>query len=276
MHGVVLADDTTPTPPAAPAVDATPEAPAASAPRWPRGVIDRPLTLPGQLVLAGGDVIGLNTVVMTPTGSTTSMGFLADVALGYGVNDDLEVNAITPNYTFTLKDFEIKGPLDIGIGYKLLRGAAGGKLEMIARAIGGYDLNAEAVRPVRLGLHVQYNLTPTLAVFTHDIGLGNAGISIAVDGDPKPISLTLPVGVGMQVAPALWIEADTAAATSIQIANSANKLITDTTPLLATAIYNLMAGHLDAIAYFGFGDVQAAGDTFTFGVGMRYYAGKVD
>src|SRR6185436_12572204 len=189
MHGVALADDTAPTPPTAPAVNATPEAPAVT-PRWPRGVIDRPLTLPGQLVLAGGDVIGLNTVVMSPAGSTTSMGWLADVALGYGVNDDLEINAITPNYTFTLKDFEIKGPLDIGVGYKLLRGAAGGKLEMIARAISGYDLNASAVRPVRLGLHVQYNLTPTLAVFTHDIGLGNAGISIAVDGDPKPISLT--------------------------------------------------------------------------------------
>lgn len=258
MHGVALADDAPP------------------APRWPHGVIDRPLTLPGTLVLAGGDVIGLNSVVMTETGSSTSMGWLADVAFGYGINDDLEVNAITPNYTFALKDFEIKGPLDVGVGYKVLRGAAGGKLEMIARAIGGYDLNASALRPLRLGVHVQYNLTPTLAVFSHDIGLGNAGISIAVDGDPKPVTLTLPIGIGIQAAPELWIEADTAPISTLNLSGASNRFITDATPLLATAIYSVMAGHVDAIAYFGFGDVQAAGDTITFGVGLRYYAGAVD
>jgi hypothetical protein len=273
MHGAALADDAAPMPPTTPSVSAEPDASAVSAPRWPHGVIDRPLTLPGELVVAGFDVLGLSTVAMD---STSSMGWLADVAIGYGVTSDLEVNAITPNYTFALTDFEIKGPLDVGVGYKLLRGAAGGKLEMIARAIGGYDLAAETVRPLRLGVHVQYNITAKLAVFTHDIGAGNAGLSIAVDGDPKPVGITLPVGIGYQVAPELWIEANTAPISMLNIANGSNQFISDITPLLATGVYNVMAGHLDAIGYFGFTDLQQAGDTVTFGVGLRYYAGNVD
>jgi hypothetical protein len=253
------------------------EVAAVSAPRWARGVVDRVLTLPSGLVVAGGDVIAVNTVTTDMAGvSTTNMSWLADVAAGYGVTDDLEINLITPNYTFALDDFEAKGSLDVGVGYKLLRGAAGGKLEMIARGIGGYDLNAEVARPVRIGFHVQYNVTPRLGVFTHDIGVGNAGISLGVEGDKKPISLTLPIGVGYQVTPALWIEADTAPITSLNLANTSDVFISDVTPALATAVYNFMDGRVDALAYVGFANVQHAGDTYTFGAGLRYYAGKVD
>jgi hypothetical protein len=252
----------------------SPVAAVAGAPRWPRGAIDRPLTLPAELVVAGFDVVGASTVAMA--GASPSLGWIAGLAAGYGVTDGLEINAVTPNYTFALKDFEIKGALDIGVGYKLLRGAAGGKLEMIARAIAGYDLNASAARPLRLGVHVQYNITPRIAVFTHDIGLGNAGLSIAVEGDPRPIGLTLPIGVGVQASPSLWIEADTAPFSMLDVSGGDTQSIGDVTPLLATAIYNLMDGHLDAIGYFGFTDLQQAADTVTFGVGVRYFAGRID
>jgi hypothetical protein len=273
------ADDAAPAPSpmtadADPSLRSSPET--ASVPRWPRRVIDRPLTLPGELAVAGFDVIGLSTVTTTTMGTSSSLGWLAGLAAGYGVTDSLEINAITPNYTFALTDFEIRGALDIGVGYKLLRGAAGGKLEVIARAIAGYDLNESAARPIRIGVHAQYNLTPRIAIFTHDIGVGNAGLSIAVEGDPRPIGLTLPIGVGAQVSPALWVEADTAPFSMLAIADGEDQLISDVTPLLATAVYNLMAGHLDAIGYFGFTDLQQASDTVTFGVGVRYFAGNVE
>lgn len=278
---IAAADGAAPAPPATTAdadrsLRASPEAAMASMPRWPRRVIDRPLTLPGELVVAGFDVIGLSTVATTMMGTSASLGWLAGLAAGYGVTDSLELNAVTPNYTFALTDFEIRGALDIGVGYKLLRGAAGGKLEVIARVIAGYDLNASAARPIRIGVHAQYNLTPRIAIFTHDIGAGNAGLSIAVDGDPGTVGVTLPIGVGIQATPALWIEADTAPFSMLAIADGEHQLISDVTPLLATAIYNLMAGHLDAIGYFGFTDLQQASDTVTFGVGVRYFAGNVD
>jgi hypothetical protein len=280
MHGVAFSDDAAPVAqppdPSDPSISSTSETPPVTTPRWPRGVIDRPLTLPAQLGVAGFDVLGLSTVETTMMQTSSSLGWLASLAAGYGVTDSLEINAVTPNYTFALEDFEIKGALDLGVGYKLLRGAAGGKLEVIARAVAGYDLNASLARPIRLGVHAQYNITPKIAVFTHDIGLGNAGLSIAVDGESKPIGLTLPVGVGIQALPELWIEADTAPISMLSISDGDTQLISDVTPLLATAVYNLMAGHLDALGYFGFTDLQQAADTVTFGVGVRYYAGTVD
>lgn len=246
--------------------------------RYPGEVINRPLTLPRGLLLAGGDVVAFNTVTVDLTNGTTSssLGMSADIALGYGVTDDLEVNTITPTYAFGVKDFEIKGSFDVGIGYKLLRGAAGGKLELIARAVLGYDTLGEALRPLRVGVQAQYNVTPKICIVSHDIGVGNAGLSFALDGDPKPIFGTLPIGVGFQATPQIYIELDTSVLTTLELSNSATVSIADITPVALTLVYNTMARHLDVLAYAGFGDVQNAGDTYNFGIGARYYAGSVD
>jgi hypothetical protein len=67
MQGAALSDDAVPAPqqpdpdPGGQSITETPAPPPAGTPRWPRGVIDRPLTLPGQLVVGGADVLGLNT-----------------------------------------------------------------------------------------------------------------------------------------------------------------------------------------------------------------------
>ncbi len=259
---------------APPVADGTPAA------RWPKGVIDRPLTLPAGLGLAGADVI-IYTKVVDPSSTTggTTVGVAPDIALGYGVTDDFEINTLTPTYAFpATPDGSIKGPLDAGIGYKLLRGALDGKLEVIARAVIGYDIEAEYFRPLRIGLQAQYNATPKIAILSHDTGLGNAGIGIFVDGPAgvdKPVYLTLPVGVAYQATPELWIEADTSIFSTINISNTTTNSISDVTPLAVTGIYNTLDGHLDLLGYFSFGDLQHAGDTISFGVGFRYYPGKV-
>ena len=289
LGGIALADDqpthaaaaaaTDPSAGAAPTGAAAVEAKVPAA-RWPTAVFDRPLTLPAALALVGADfvVAEITTVTVTPTGAMTThaTGRLLDAAVGYGVTDDFEINTLTPTYAIrTSPDGSAKGPLDLGIGYKLLRGAIDGKLEVIARAVIGYDLDASAVRPLRLGVQVQHNLTPKLAIISHDLGTGNAGISIALDGTVKPVYLTLPVGIGFQATPVLWIEADTLLFPSIKISSSATTTIADVTPLFLTGIYNAMAGHLDLLGYVGFGDLQHAGDSFSLGVGFRYYPGRV-
>lgn len=256
----------------------TPDAGPVAAPRFPGEVINRPLTLPSGLLLAGGDIIAFNRITVDMTNNTTrsSLGMSAAIALGYGVTDDLEVNTITPTYVFGVKDFEIEGSFDVGIGYKLLRGAAGGKLELIARAVLGYNAQDEALRPLRVGVHAQYNVTPQICIVSHDIGVGNAGLSIALDGDPKPIFGTLPIGVGIQATPQIYLELDTSLLTTLEISSSTTVSIADLTPIAVTFVYTTMARHLDVLAYAGFGDVQNAGDTYNVGIGVRYYAGSVD
>jgi hypothetical protein len=261
-----------------PATDGgAPVAPTADAPRWPRPVIDRPLTLPGGLVMAGPDVLATNTLAVTMTGSSSSLAETADFAIGYGVTDDLEINTLTPTYGFTLRpEGSAKGVIDTGAGFKALRGALDGKLELIARAVGGYDLGAAMARPLRLGVQAQYNATPKLAIVSHDIGLGNAGISIGIGGMRKPSFLTLPVGVAVQATPELWIEADTALVASIEInSDASNTFISDVTPVFVTGIYNTLGGRLDVLGYVGFNDAQHAADTVLFGAGARYYVGKL-
>lgn len=284
LAGTAVADDAT-APDAgggdgagAPAVDpaAPPAEPATAAVRWPENVFDRPLTLPKAVLLVGPDLLVSKILTVTATSSSSSTVESAYLTAGYGITDDLEVNTLTPTYGFTLHpNGSAKGPLDIGVGYKILRGAAGGKLEVIARAVGGYDLNAEAARPIRIGVQVQYNLTPKVAVLTHDVGLGNLGLVIATAGDPKPIGLTVPVGIGVKATPALWVEADASVIPNLKLKDGATVTIGDLTPLFVTGVYNVMDRHLDLIGYAGFGDLQNAGDTVFFGIGARYYAGSL-
>jgi hypothetical protein len=228
-------------------------------------------------VLAGPDLLATNTLAVTMTSSLSSLVETADLAVGYGVTDDLEINTLTPTYGLTLDpNGTAKGAFDVGVGVKLLRGALDGKLEVIARGVGGYDLSTSAARPIRLGVQVQYNATPKLAIVSHDIGLGNAGIAIGVDGMSKPIFVTLPVGVAFQATQELWIEADTALVPSVKInSDASNAFISDVTPVFATGIYNTLGGRLDVLGYVGFNDAQHAGDTILFGAGARYYIGKL-
>ncbi|CAN5178451.1 hypothetical protein BH11MYX1_BH11MYX1_04440 [soil metagenome] len=274
LGGVALADDQ-PADPAAP--DGVPPAS-----RWPKGVIDRPLTLPAGLGLVGADLV-LST---TPGTTGTEFAVLPDLALGYGVTDDLEISTLTATYGFRASPRgTLKGNLDVGIGYKLLRGALDGKLEVVARAIVGYDIDGESFRPLRIGVQAEYNATPKFAILSHDTGAlpvgGNAGIVIGLDNPAgmstaaKPVYLTLPIGVAYQATPELWIEADTVLASSIKISNAPNQSIADVTPAFLTGIYNTMEGHLDLFGYAGFYDLQHASDSYSFGVGFRYYPGKL-
>jgi hypothetical protein len=259
-----------------PVTDAAPAA--AATPRYPTEVINRPLTLPAGLALAGADVIAFNSITVDATTmmSSSELGVAGALAAGYGVTDELEINTIAPTYAFALKEFEAKGALDVGVGFKLLRGALDGKLEVIARAVAGYDFKGEAARPIRIGIHAQYNATPKLCIVSHDLGLGNAGVSIAVDGDPKPVFATLPIGVGFQASSALYAEVNTAVLPILEISKTETQTIADVTPATLTLVYNTLEGHLDLLGYAGFGDLQEAGDTYSFGAGARYYLGAVE
>jgi hypothetical protein len=192
--------------------------------------------------------------------------------LGYGITDDLEVQV---PYAFATREFEAKGSLNVDIGYKLLRGAMDGKLEAIARVRGGYNLLGEVANPVMLGVHVQYNITDTLAVIS---GFPSTQqLSIAVDGPmgaPKPIDLNLPIGVGYQATPLLYLQVDTKLA-RLGLRDSSNAfLFADTTPAALTVTYNVVNA-LDVHASIGTDLSNAPGDALSFLVGVVFYAGKL-
>lgn len=239
------------------AEETIPEAPAA---RWPRAVIARPLTLPSGVFQAGLDEVSNNDVSIL--GSR--------LVAGYGINDKLEATAF---YSFTTKDFEAKGSLDVNIGYAAIRGAAGGKLEVVPRATVGYSVLAEGLNPLAVGAQVQYNLSDKLCVITP-----GGQLVAALEGDAKPIVLGLPVAVGFQATPELYFQVDTTLA-SIKIANSENAFIfADSTPAALTGIYNAIPA-LDVMAGLAMnatppGDA-GVGDTLAFLLGVRYYGGQL-
>ena len=234
----------------------------APAPRYPRSVIARPLTLPSGIAMLGADA--------TANHDFSAMG--GTPIVGYGFTDDFEVQV---PYSFSAKDFEAKGSVAVDAGYKLLRGAVDGKLEAIARVRGGYNALDEAATPLLLGVHVQYNFTPTVAVISGYAGTQQLRISLADDATmAKPVDFSLPIAVGYQPTPELYLQVDTKLAT-INIHDSANTLIgKDTTPAALTVVYNVINA-LDVQAALATDLSNSPGDALSFLVGARYYAGQL-
>ncbi|MBP6632767.1 MAG: hypothetical protein KBG28_27610 [Kofleriaceae bacterium] len=103
-------------------------------------------------------------------------------------------------------------------------------------------------------------------------------LSVALAGDPKPITFGLPVAVGFQATPELYLQLDTTLAT-FSISNSANAFIfADTTPMSVTASYNVMPA-LDVSAGLALNltppDPAGVGDTLAVLLGARYYIGQL-
>ena len=232
------------------------------APRYPRSVIARPLTLPKNVAMLGADA--------TANHDFSAMGGAPIV--GYGITDKLEVQV---PYAFATRELEARGSLGLDVGYVIVRGAVDGKLEAIARIRGGYNMLDSAATPLMLGAHVQYNVTPWLALISGVPGTQQLKISLAKDAMMKqPVDLSVPLGIGVQPTPELYLQLDTKLV-QLDISDSANALIgKDMTPLALTVIYNVINA-LDVQAAIGTDVSNSPGDALTFLVGARYYAGQL-
>lgn len=230
--------------------------------RFPRSVIARPLTLPKGLAMLGADA--------TANHDFSAMGGAPIV--GYGFTDDFEVQV---PYSFATKEFEAKGSVAVDAGYKLLRGAADGKLEAIARVRGGYNALDSVATPLLAGVHVQYNFTPTIAIISGYAGTEQIRVSLSEDAMmAKPIDISLPIALGYQPTPELYLQLDTKLA-QINLHDSANAFIgADTTPAALTVVYNVINA-LDVQAAIATDLSNSPGDALSFLVGARYYAGQL-
>jgi hypothetical protein len=224
--------------------------------RYPRAVIARPLTLPQAIVVVGGD-LGANNDLSAVGGTPI---------IGVGITDNLEVQV---PYAFAARELEPRGSLSVDVGYKLVRGAVDGKLEIIARARAGYSLLDDEAMPYSLGVHVQYNVLPWLAVIT-----GAPGTEQVRFASPSTVDLSLPLAIGVQVSPVVYLQLDTKLAQIALHDSDSMMLGTDTTPIALTAVWN--AWHaLDVQAAIGTDLTTGPGDALWFLVGARYYAGDL-
>lgn len=239
------------------------ETPPASepAPRYPRAVIARPLTFPSGVFAFGFDA-GANSDFSEMTGSPI---------IAYGITDELEVQV---PYTFATRDFEARGSIALDAGYAVIRGALDGKLEAVARIRGGYNALDSVATPLMIGVHVQYNIMPWLAVISGVPGSQQLRISLAQDENAmKPIDVSLPFGIGVQPLDTLYFQLGTKLV-QLNIHESENAIIgKDATPLALTIVWNAIAP-LDLQAIVGT-DLNDPKNSMTFLVGARYYAGQL-
>jgi hypothetical protein len=248
--------------PATPDVEVSAAAPSAvPSPRYPRAVIARPLTFPEGVLSVGADAGG-NHDFSAMTGTPIA---------GYGITDKLEVQV---PYAFAARDFEARGIVGADVGYAVVRGALDGKLEAVARVRTGYDTLALDAAPLSLGVHVQYNVTPWLALVSGVPGTQQLRIALAENADGvRPIDLAFPLGVGVQAAETIFFQVDTRLA-QVDIHDSENVVFgKDAVPVSLTLVWNALPA-LDLQGAIGT-DLMEARDALTFLVGARYYAGKL-
>lgn len=230
--------------------------------RYPRSAIARPLTLPEGLVAIGADATS-NRDFSSATGAPIA---------GYGITDKAEIQV---GYAFATRELEPRGTVAVDFGYAVIRGALDGKLEAVARARAGYDVLGTVVPPLMFGLHVQYSLTPWLALISGTAGSQQLAISVADSADDtRPSYVQLPLGMGVQATDELYLQLDTKLG-RIGMNDSEHALIgRDETPLAVTVVYNIMNA-LDVQASVGADVSSDVGDTLSLLVGARYYAGDL-
>jgi hypothetical protein len=217
----------------------------------PQEIIMRPLTTPGSQITVGGDLV----FPINPD----AFDFIGlNLGGSYGVDDKIEVGAA---YFFALKDFEAKGDLGVQAAYNIMEG----NLSVAADVATGYDLVAEGMDNLDLGARIRFRLNDQLAITSP-----GGQLSIALDGDPKPITLGLPVGVAMQVSPQLYAFVNTELA-NISISNSETVVFgSDYIPLSVGAFFS-PSNTMDFGAAVGWFDLKESSDFIIGSVSARLH-----
>ena len=194
----------------------------------PQEIIMRPMTTPASQITVGGSL----GILIAPDPIGTAMG----LALGgsYGVSEKIEVGA---SYGFSLKEFEAKGNLGVA-----------------ANLTAGYSIVGEAINPLGLGARVRFRLNDKLAIQSP-----GSQLQIALDGDPKPITLGLPVGVAYQASPQIHAFVNTELA-NLSISNSSTIIFgADYVPVTVGAFFS-PSNTMDFGASIGWFDLVDASD----------------
>ncbi|MGE5187237.1 MAG: hypothetical protein ACM31C_34550 [Acidobacteriota bacterium] len=292
--GLALADDQADPnepPPAGgeapPPATGTPAPAAAPAPA-PGGWLqlnDRPLVIPqGKFEVHGGlPILSIKTVDPTTMMSTTDTLEALSLGATYGVADKIEAGIdyafpLHPNGDITKGILGFHGAFAALHDDKMDLAVAAG----LALNVGGNNTLAD----LQLGGWFRYKVTPMISLFTGQppvpFTLGGFSSFIAPPvgyqlqiglNNNQPTILTLPVGVGIQAAPQVFLFAETNIA-DIYLSNappnqSALVIFSDFIPLGVGGYYSVN-DQLDLGVTFA-DDLKSAGDFYVFTLAARYY-----
>lgn len=231
---------------------------------WPQPIIDRPLTLPEGALSVGTGVGGSTSSDFKD--ATLSVGGLWGAS--YGVTNELSLGV---SYEMNLQGTDAgAGTFALGGGYTYY---AEGALILTGTANVSYDTVANEAGALSLGTLLWFNAMPWLAIISPADQL-SIGLT-----DPNPVGVAVPIGVGFQAIPSLFIQVDTTIAEFTLTQEGSSSFIgADATPLGLTAYFSpnnewdiSVGGGIDATPAEGL----AVADTATLGAGVIYY-GNVD
>jgi hypothetical protein len=235
---------------------------------WPQARVLRPRTLPRGTWALGLD---LRAELDFETARVAG-GLAADPArtgawFAFGLTDQAEFDL---SYSFALKDFELRGPLQTGAAFNLIRD---GVIDVSARAGLGWNFDTTGFSPLTAGLDTRYLLNARMAILLLPRQLvwslddpGDSGIT--------PVFLDLPVGFALQATPALYLQID-ALLLRWGIRDSTSSFIGDDFAPVQARLFWSPSNQLDVGAGIG-ADLVAPGqpgitDTLTLLLQARYY-----
>lgn len=260
---------------------------AAASGSWSTDINDRPLVLdPGKLEIhAQLPILAFSETVPDGMGgeiTDTETFELLNLGASYGIAPKIEVGL---DYVFLLHP---NG--DITSGELGLHGAYAAyhtpKMDLaIAAALNLNYFGDDTEVSLSVGAWFRYRLTPKLSLFTgqpatpyqQDFGLGTLGVGLPTNqlyiglNDSQPVSLSLPVGVGFQAIPQLFLFASTDIA-NIYFTNgpkSVDFIFADFIPIALGGYYSV-TNQLDLGITFS-DDLEHAGDFYAFTFGGRYF-----
>jgi hypothetical protein len=221
----------------------------------PIEIIDRPRTLPASQLELSLQLQLQHAPGVAPAGSTnvTTVGFGG----GYGITSELEARL---GYAFGLDPSSGKGPLSIGGAYSLVSAPL---FTAAADAFTGYDLAGENLLPLQVGVEAQLKIGSQIALFTPGHQL-----SIGLSGD-NPIGLHLPVGIGFQLAPKVFVDAQTEIAYIAMRGGGTRVFGADFIPVRLEGFYSVSSA-FDLGVWLA-DDLKSAGDFFQVGVLGRLF-----
>lgn len=235
---------------------------------YPVAYLARPRVLPAGAWEAGLDLSYINGAEAIIIGSVIpgALSGAGGLSFQYGVMDKLSAGL---SYSFALKDFEIKGALNLNAGYLVVHNES---MQIRADVMLGYNLLLESLGPVGVGATIQYNLNDKMAVLSSPGFFMDNKLDFGL-GEVQPMYIRLPVGFGYQVADNIYAQVDTLLAI-IEVSDSETGFIgADFLPLNVTGMYSL-DNMIDVGANIGFGDLlENAGDNMYVGVMARYRGG---
>jgi hypothetical protein len=232
---------------------------------YPTALLQRPFTLPAGTAEVGGKMkLGAH---YDENGKTASDIVSLDwVSVGVGVTDDLQFGI---NWSgFQIPKLNPSRSLGLNAGYFLFA-------NKVAAAMLSLDVpvyfNQSVFRNVTLAMPTAFGIVKNVSLITFYDSLVDVNFSSGKYG----VSFNLPLKVGYQVTPNLWLDVSTRVAKFDLGVRTKTSYFWKSAPVKLRGFYAINNA-FDVVADVGFDDAFKPTDTFAVVLGLQYRMGNLD